>query len=134
MALAPDNYLAIQALAHFFLGLMKADGYISLEERSKLSYLLNTYLRDLPCSPEELSQEIYALEHDVLCSSWESQLHLQAGLQAYDGYSATQQAGKMATSSVLEVLERLMEVDGIMETEVLFLMQLREGLSQREAR
>jgi hypothetical protein len=134
MADAHDNSMAVQALAHFFLGLMKADGFISLEERSKLNYLLNFYLRDLPCSPEELSQEIYALEHDPLCEKWESGLHLSAGLAAFDDYKKAGPTSNMATSSILDVLQRLMEVDGIMDTEVLFLMQLREGLSQREAR
>ncbi len=119
------------ALAHFFIGLMKADGYISKAEERKVEILVNKFRRGLPCTSEEVIDAQSGILQNDQFKDWMPKEHLDAGFDQFDQFVKSDTATEEHMATIVEMLEILAEVDGVTDSEVLFLDMIREGMSSR---
>jgi hypothetical protein len=119
------------ALAHWFVGLMKADGYISSAEERKVEILVHKFRRGLPCTSEDVLESQAAIMTDATYGEWRPKQHLDSGFERFDTFVKSGDATEDHMSTILEMLEILAEVDGVTDTEQLFLDLIREGFLNR---
>ncbi len=119
------------AIAHFFIGLMKADGIITPAEKTKVKILAHKFQRNLPCNEDEVMSAQEAILDNSTHNTWMPKEHLDAGFGAFDTFVNTETANEDHISAILEMLEILAEVDGVTDTEMLYLDMIREGMSAR---
>jgi hypothetical protein len=119
------------ALAHWFVGLMKADGYISSAEERKVEILVHKFRRGLPCTSEDVLESQAVILKDAAFGEWRPKEHLDSGFDQFDIFVKSGDATEDHMSTILEMLEILAEVDGVTDTEQLFLDLIREGFLKR---
>lgn len=129
--MTPASAAAGAAIAHFFIGLMKADGYISEGEQKKVKILAHKFERNLPCSEDEVIDAQSTILQDNAHATWMPKEHLDAGFAQFDTFVQSDTATEEHMSTIVEMLEILAEVDGVTDSEMLFLDMIREGMSSR---
>lgn len=127
----PEINTAGAALAHFFVGLMKADGYISSAEERKVEILVHKFRHGLPCNSDEVLEAQSTILANPSHTEWKPNEHLSEGFVHFDQFVKSGAATEDHMSTILEMLEILAEVDGVTESEQLFLDMIRDGFTKR---
>lgn len=128
-SIPPARYANL-ALAHFLVGLVKADGYISQAEERKMEILVHKFRHGLPGEPESLMGDIALLRSDRFDKHMPID-HITDGFQNFDEFVKSGEADPEHMESIIEMLEVLSEVDGVSASEKLYMDRIREGFKQR---
>ena len=125
------DHKAARAIAHFMLGMMKADGRISRAEENQSLNLLFHFQDVLPGQVALIKAQVEALRAEALHTSWTAQQHLKEGLSSFDTFLAEGGLSTGYTLVLRELLRLLMEVDGIEPEEIAFIQKLESELVSR---
>ena len=123
--------VAAQALAHLFIGLMKADGIITPAEEAQMLWIQQNYKDDLPCSFTAILANIDEFRNDPATASWTPAQHLERGLQRLDAFIEHTSLSRSYVTSLMEMLEGVMEQDGIDHNEAEYLRTVERELTRR---
>lgn len=133
MTAPQDPVPATSALAHFFVGLMKVDGLITVDETSKLSILVRKFSYGLPASPDAIliaTESVLAADD---FAKWKPNEHLEEALKYYHLFVESGRARNEHHTTLLDLLDILADVDGLSENEQLYLKRMQEHFAQRYA-
>ena len=122
---------ACSAVVHFFIGMMKADGTVTEAEQRKVEILAHKFRHVLPFDATAL---VPAMTSAMSQQQYDQHLamdHMDVGLKYFDAFVASGQAEEEHMSAVLEMLEILMEVDGVTANEELYFSKLKEAFDKR---
>ena len=122
---------AAEAMAHFFLGMMKADGVITTAEELKMMQLSHLHEDELPCSFRKVMEQIEFLRSDLSYDRWKSEEHLQSGLDLLDKFIALSGFTRSHVTNLMELLEEVMTEDGIDESERKYFSAMEKELTVR---
>lgn len=123
--------IAAQALAHLFLGLMKADGMITPAEEAQMLAIQQNYKDELPCSFTAILENIDRLRADAAIHEWLPNQHLERGMQRLDAFIEHSSLSRSYVTSLMEMLDSVMEQDGIDANEAEYLRQVERELTRR---
>lgn len=125
------DQLAAEAMAHFFLGMMKADGVITEQEEQKMKSLSQRYEDDLPCSFKSVLEHLDFLRTDLSYDRWNPTEHLVSGLDLLDRFIAMSGFSRRHLTNLMEMLEEVMHEDGIDESERSYFGSMEKELTKR---
>lgn len=123
--------IAAEAMAHFFLGLMKADGVITHAEEQRMLHFSHTYKEELPCKLGPVLAHINYLRKDPTYEQWQPSYHIDTGMVLLDKFIAMRGFMRSYITNLMDMLEQLMEEDGVDENETDYLKRMESGLMQR---
>lgn len=123
--------VAAQALAHIFLGLMKADGVITPAEEAQMLAIQQDYKDELPCNFTAILANIDLLRADPAIQAWVPDQHLHRGLQRLDAFIEHSSLSRSYVTSLMEMLDSVMEQDGIDAKEAAYLREVERELTTR---
>lgn len=123
--------IAAEAMAHLFLGLMKADGVITPAEEAKMQHLSRTYQEDLPCDLPRVLSHIDNLRADHTLERWHPNDHLVAGFELLDKFIAMKRFLKVYVTNLMEMMEDVMGEDGIDDNEAVYIKKMDQELTKR---
>lgn len=127
----PANKLASSALAHFFTGLMKADGGLSISEEEKIEILIYKMRHLLPGDYEFTIDKTREVRQGEEFSSWVPNQHLEKGLEYLDQYVASGESEPDNFNGIMETLEIIMEVGSITPGEKQYIDRMNHEFSQK---
>lgn len=119
------------ALSHLFMGIMKIDGAITLEEERKLEILLHKLGHDLPGDQAQILENLDVILEDPDMKNWTPQQHLDGCFVFFDEFVASGQATAKHIDSVIDMADLLTEVDGVSPGEIVYLEKIVEGFNFR---
>jgi hypothetical protein len=122
---------ATTALSHFFIGLMKADGIVTQAEERKVEILIHKFQRGMPASEEETRDRLKELRDDNSTQGMFPIDHLTAGFAAFDKFVESGEALEAHMTTIVEMLDILMEVDGVSDSETLYMDRMRQEFQSR---
>lgn len=123
--------IAAEAMAHFFLGLMKADGQITPAEEQRMRHFSLTYKEELPCELGPVLAHINFLRKDPTYDKWHPNEHIDTGMVLLDKFIAMRGFMRSYITNLMDMLEELMQEDGVDENESQYLKRMESGLTQR---
>ncbi|MDX2061900.1 MAG: hypothetical protein SFY70_02445 [Bacteroidia bacterium] len=119
------------AISHIFMGLMKIDGAVTLEEERKLQMLLRKLGHNLPGTPEGILANIDEIQTDAELMAWAPEQHLEAAFVFFDEFVSSGEATADHTDAVIDLAEVLSEVDGVSPGEARYLQALGHRFTQQ---
>ena len=123
--------LASSSLAHFFVGLMKADGGLSIAEEEKIEILIYKMRHLLPGDHEFTIDKTREVRQEEEFSSWLPNQHLEKGLEYLDEYVASGKSEPDHFSGIMETLEIIMEVGAITPGEKEYIDRMNREFTQK---
>ena len=126
----PDRK-GVEAVVHFFLGLMKADGGISVDEVNEVKILLYKFRHNLPGEYETNFELLEKLKGEPSVSSWDHYKHLDHGLACWEEFRASRGAKPNILDSIFMIIEILSEIDEITNEEKVFMEKMANEFSKR---
>jgi hypothetical protein len=123
--------IAAEAMAHFFLGLMKADGQITPAEEQRMRHFSISYKEELPCELGPVLAHINYLRKDPTYDKWLPAEHIDTGMVLLDKFIAMRGFMRSYITNLMDMLEELMQEDGVDENEAIYLKRMESGLTQR---
>lgn len=112
------------------MGLAKADGYISQAEERKLEILVHKFSYGLPGNSETLMDDI-KLVGSARYEKFMPIDHLNEGFTNFDEFVKSGEAEAEHMETIVEMMDILSEVDGISDSEKLYMDRVREGFKKR---
>lgn len=128
-SIPPAKYANL-AIAHFLTGLVKADGYVSQAEERKIEILVHKFRHGLPGTPDTIVDDV-ALVRGPRYEKHMPMDHLEDGFQNFDEFVKTGEADAEHMETIVEMMDILSEVDGISQSEKLYMERIREGFKKR---
>lgn len=119
------------AVAHFLAGLMKIDGLITKDEKSKVDLLVRRFRSGMPGSPEVVMENLDIIYQDPDFKHFMPNQHMDAGFVFFDDFVASGEAKESHISMILDLVDLLKEVGGSSESELLYLERLAEEFGKR---
>lgn len=119
------------ALAHFFLGLMKADGNISTAETGKIDILYGKFKGQLPGDPDHNRTIFKKLHREPGLEAWTPSMHLDAGIGYWEEYYSSGLADEGNLEALFLMIEVLADVDEIMDEEVDYIQTLQKRIAEK---
>ncbi len=122
---------ASAALAHFFIGLMKADGNLSGAELKKVDALLHRFDQSLPAPADDVVADLNALTVDPNFGNWHAGNHLDQAFVHFDQFVESGAARPGHLDTISDLVEILMEVDTVLPGEEMFLKQMKARFNEK---
>jgi len=122
---------ATGALAHIFVGLIKADQGLSVSEVEKVEILIYKFRHDLPADYEEVHKTILAIHEDTDYKTWAPDDHLDKGMMAFDKFIASGESKPEHFENLYNLLEVVMEVGTISPGEERYLSRIYREFTSR---
>lgn len=122
---------AATAFAHFLVGMMKADGHMSLAEEEKVADLLYNYKDVIPGQTYAIQRQVGSIKQEPRYTAWNAHQHLEEGFLAFDRFV---EEGGVSLGYMLvlrELMRLLMEVDGIDQGEIAFMQKMESEIIRR---
>ena len=126
-----SNRLASNSLAHFFVGLMKADGGLSISEEEKIEILIYKMRHHLPGNYEHTIEQTRGIRHAEEYASWVPGEHLEKGLEFLDKFVASGGSEPDHFTGIMETLEIIMEVGSITPGEKEYIDRMHREFTQK---
>jgi hypothetical protein len=126
----PGVKYANMALAHFLVGLVKADGYISQAEERKIEILVHKFRHGLPGETETILADV-ALVRSERFEKLMPIDHVTEGFVHFDAFVKSGDAEAEHMETIIEMLTILAEVDGVSASEKLYMDKIKEGFKKR---
>ncbi len=123
--------IAAEAMAHFFLGLMKADGMITKAEEARMLHFSTTYKEELPCALPPVLDHINYLRKDPTYEKWPPTEHMSEGLILLDRFISMKGFLRSYLTNLMDMLEMLMEEDGVDDNETHYIKKMEDELTRR---
>lgn len=122
---------ASAALAHFFIGLMKADGNLSASELKKVDALLHRFDQSLPAPADDVIADLNLLNADANFGGWHAGNHLDQAFVHFDQFVESGGARPGHLDTIADLVEILMEVDTVLPGEEMFLKQMKARFNEK---
>ncbi len=121
----------VEAVAHFFLGLMKADGGISVDEVNEIKILLYKFRHNLPGEYESNFELLEQLKQDPEFSKWDHYQHLDYGLNCWEEFRNSVGANPGILDSIFMIIEILSEIDEVANEEKVYMEKMASEFKER---
>lgn len=122
---------ASAALAHFFIGLMKADGNLSSAELKKIDALLHRFDQSLPAPADDVIADLNVLNGAEDFKGWHAGNHLDQAFVHFDLFVESGGARPGHLDTISDLVEILMEVDTVLPGEEMFLRQMKARFNEK---
>ena len=125
--------VASASLAHFFVGLIKADAGLSVAEVRKVELLIYKMRKMLPGEYEQIISFLHEIQQDNDYLDWNADRHGTEGLRLFDILLASNTLHyQRYIDSILELMEIIVEVGDISEGEEKFLARMFKEFGKRK--
>jgi len=131
MATTQFRRSASVALAHFFVGLMKADGNLSTAEMKKVDSLLHRFDQSLPARAEDVIADLTTLTTHADFKDLHAGNHLDQAFVHFDEFVESGEARPGHLDTISDLVEILMEVDTVLPGEEMFLRQMKTRFNEK---
>lgn len=122
---------ASAALAHFFVGLMKADGNLSNTELKKVESLLHRFDQSLPAPADDIIADLTLLTTAEEFKALHAGNHLDQAFIHFDEFVEQGGARPGHLDTISDLIEILMEVDTVLPGEEMFLRQMKARFNEK---
>jgi len=126
------NQTGSAAIAHFFVGLMKADAGLSVAEERKVELLIYKMRHGLPGDYEITKEYLNQIQKDPDYQDWDPDRHGDEGLHYFDLFKQLDQSGEEYSEAILDLMEIVMEVGDVTPGEEKYLNRMREEFQKRK--
>ncbi len=126
--------LASAALAHFFVGLIKADAGLSVAEERKVELLIYKMRHGLPGEYEQIIQFLHQIQKDPDYQSWDPDKHGDEGLRYFDKFCELEQNAQQYLDAILDLMEIIVEVGEVTAGEEKFLAKMNREFQKRKGK
>ena len=126
----PDRK-GVEAVVHFFLGLMKADGGISVDEVNQIKILFHKFRHNLPGNEDSNFVLLQKLKAEPSVKSWDHYQHLDHGLTCWQEFRDSAGAKPQILDSIFMIIEILSEIDETTNEEQVFMQKMADEFQKR---
>lgn len=109
--------IASAAVAHLFVGLMKADGVITISEEILMEEML-LKKSNIPGDGPMIHQHIRTMMKDADYQDWTPQQHFDRAFNVYQSILDSDEGKESKLGTLLKMMDLLMKVDSIQPSEV----------------
>lgn len=121
----------VAGVIHFFVGLMKADGGISVAEIEKIKILIYKFRTRLPGDYETIRELMEKVLEDYDYKDWDGDKHFEKGLEYWNHYFRKGKSDDSQLEAILDILELVGEIDEMSELEQSFIDRVRQNFVER---
>jgi hypothetical protein len=126
----PEGY-ANASLVHIFKGLIQADQALTEREKARIQLIIYKMRHGLPGNHEKVISDLALIDSDRDYVNWTPDQHGDVALELFDKFVASGQADETHITSILDLLEIIMEVGGVTASEQAYLERMNREFTQR---
>jgi len=119
------------ALVHIFKGLIKADEALSDKEKARINMIIYKMRHGLPGNHEKVIDDLEITDKDPDYNDWTPQKHGDLALELFDKFVESGGASEEHITTILDLLEIVMEVGGVTQTELTYLDRMKKEFVKR---
>lgn len=117
------------SLAHIFVGVMKADGTVSMKEEILMDELIEDFSEYLSGNMDKVSDSVTSMIVDPDYAQWKSEEHLKQSLEYMQVLVDEGANYKTYVNEIVEVVDKFLARDAASDQEKLFLQSVKQELT-----